>query len=257
MIYNIKEWVLRSPDTVQTLNRILKHYYNTRVQPIPENHSVKTENPNCTLMFCRHKGKYIRVAELDFKMDYPSIVRGLKLNPSADDLRGYSYILDYLMDCLNDPRLEPESRDKIKRFITKMCSGWLNCEEFIFCDSSMHRRVLSFGKEIMQKAIEITDSNPNFKILRVHTDGMYVHSLSPNNIRLHFNNLVDEINQGIKLPFMTIKIKSLWTEVCFFTLNDAYLYNSYTKELKFLGMGELTYNYLRRKGKLMEVEKWN
>tara|TARA_Y100000310_G_C20626624_1_gene786289 strand:+ start:815 stop:1594 length:780 start_codon:yes stop_codon:yes gene_type:complete len=244
MIYNYESWILKSPDIIQTLNRIIKQYYTSRCKQLPENNSIKQVNDGCVLIFCRHKGQYIKIANLDYKMFYPSIVYGLKLNPSSDYLGAYQYILNYLLDALNKiPKDNREDAKKIKGFITKMCSGWLNSKDFVFMDSKMHRKVLSYGKKIMEKVVNITDKNSDFKLLTVNTDGMYVQCLQNKNIQKYFNDLAFEINKTINIPFLTIRIKNIWTEIDIFNVNSYFVYNKYSQDYDFKGFEDWLYNF--------------
>ena len=241
MIFNIQNWILKSPDTVKTLNRILKHHYISRGNELPTNDTKKKVNDGCVLRFCRATGKFQRIAHLDYTMFYPSIVYGLKLNPSTDHMKSYRHLLLSVMKALNNTEFDEQK--KIKGFLTKMCSGWLNSDDFVFRDSKMHRKVLMHGTKILKRAVTITDSDPKFRILTVNTDGMYVQCLETNNIRKHFHKLSDKINFKINKSFLKIRVKNVWTDIHVFNTLKYHVHNSFTGDYAFKGMEDWLYNF--------------
>ena len=250
MIYNYKDWVVRSPATISTLNRLLSQYYMTRNRTVPKNPTKKKTNDGCVIRFARESGKFQRIGHLDYTMFYPNIVHGLKLNPAADELRSYSHVVHVLLKNINHTNWK--EKKKIKSLLTKMCSGYLNCEDFIFRDSVMHRKVLLYGSKILRQAINIVDEDPRFKLLTANTDGCHIECLENNNIQRHFKELADNINNTVNKPFLKIRVKEIWTNIHIFNTLKYHTYNYYSGDSQFKGMHDFLYNF---HSKMQEEDK--
>jgi len=231
MIYNYKDWISRSPPTVRTANKIFRKIYGNRGLTLPTNNNKKKVNNRQTLKFQRKRGVFARVADLDYSKFYPNIVMGLGLNPSNDTIGAYQFLLKSIIPHTDD--------ENVKFFVTLLCSGWLNCEEFVFLDSEMHRKVLTYGKSIMRQTINIMDSNDKFEVLSVNTDGVYVRTLEKTNIQRHFKELADKINGKINVPFLRIRVKQVLTQFYTKDVNTSWNFNSYSGQFQIRRMGDM------------------
>ena len=235
---------------VLALNRLLSQYYITRSRTVPKNPTKKKTNNGCVIRFTRDSGKFQRIGHLDYTMFYPNIVHGLKLNPAADELRSYSYLVQVLLKNINN--VNWKEKKKIKSFLTRMCGGWLNANDFIFRDSAMHRKVLLYGSKILKQAINIVDNNPKFKLLIANTDGCHIQCLESNNIQRHFKELAEDINNAVNKPFLKIRLKEIWTNIHIFNTLKYHTYNYYSGDSQFKGMSDILYNF---HSKLQEEDK--
>ena len=123
-------------------------------------------------------GISLSVCEGDMKSFYSMNILTEKLCPNGDEKGEFYYTLKKLNEIRETKSIlgDPINTEKVKLLIESLI-GCLNNKSFCFYDFEAHESILLECKEIMKKIVQILKNYEEeglLKIIRVHTDGIYL-----------------------------------------------------------------------------------
>lgn len=205
--YNLDKYIL---ELINSQNPFNIGEINKKFQKISKRDIVVAINSKRLVEGKRQLIKFMKgrvsspVCEIDLKSFYPNIVIANKFSPQSDiegiflnfikrlvQVREKGFVLDKSV----------ENAEELKKLANSFI-GDLNNEKFIFYDPELYFRILGESRRILERVVkyierifeEYKKEGKRFRIIKIHTDGIYFEMSS----KICREELVPKLNEFLK-----------------------------------------------------------